>query len=102
WPKIQLIQTLQNASLPGAKAMAGNGGGHLPASVNIVQARLQEFQKLVNDKDVADPQVRQALASVREAHGRVKTELAQARKELTDLVTPRHEAILFQKGILAD
>jgi hypothetical protein len=44
WPKIQLIQTLQGAVMPGQKAMAMKGGQNPPPSVNIVHARLEEIQ----------------------------------------------------------
>jgi hypothetical protein len=101
-PKIQKVQALQSAVMPGSKLKAPTGGADTPGSVVQFGARVQDFQKVVTTDNVSDAQLAQRLASVREARDKVKVDLVQARKELTDVVTQRQEAILFQWGILAD
>jgi hypothetical protein len=101
-PKIQKIETLQSAVMPGSRLKGPVGGADVPGSVVQLGARAQDFQKLITSDNVSDAQLAQRLASVREARDKVKVDLAQARKELTDVVTQRQEAILFDRGILAD
>jgi hypothetical protein len=103
-PKIERVQLLQNAIGEKAKAAMimqnSNDDPTIPESVKTARARLTEFDKAVKNPQATDAQVRQALAAIREARGKVRGELAQAHKDLTDLVTPRQEAILYQFGIL--
>jgi hypothetical protein len=101
-PKIQKIQALQSAVMPGSKLKATPSGADAPGSVVQLGARVQDFQKLVTSDNVSDAQLAQRLASVREARDKVKADLVQARKELIDVVTQRQEAVLFGWGILAD
>jgi|GEM_PF-5251412 len=100
--KIQKIEVLQSAVMPGSRLKAPTGGVDAPTSVAQLGARVQEFQKLVAIKDASEAELAQGLASVREARNEVKADLVQARKDLTDVVTQRQEAILFDRGILAD
>jgi hypothetical protein len=103
-PKIEKIQLLQGAAGERTSGMvgvtAGNNSSALPPAVTEVRARQAEFQKAVSNKDSSDGQVRQAMAALREAKQKARTELAKSRKELLDLVTPRQEATLYQRGIL--
>jgi hypothetical protein len=101
-PKIQKIQDLQSAVMPGAPVRAPKSGADVPPSVAQLGARIEEFQKLAANTDAPDAQVMQAMASVREARNNVRADLVRARKELTGLLTPHQEVILFQRGILAD
>jgi hypothetical protein len=102
WPMIQKIQLLQAAVEPGALAMSTSVATDVPAAVTDAVANARELRKLLNDKNTVNTQITEALASLREARARVKTELVQARKALTALVTLRQEAILYNKEILAE
>jgi hypothetical protein len=115
WPKIQKVQELQTASGGGFASMAsgmrmfarqmGGGGGRM-ANLGAMlgnseyQSRMQDLDKALQNPQATDAQIKQLLDAARQARDRAKTQLAAARKELTDLCTARQEAVLFQMGIL--
>ncbi len=101
-PKIRNIQTLQAAIIPGSPVRVPKAGGDAPSVVTQLGNRVQQFHDVTSNKDATSDQVTHALTAVRGARNNVKTTLNQARRELTDLLTPKQEATLFERGILAD
>ena len=65
-----------------------------------LQKKIQLLNEALDNKDMPESEVRARLASVREERDKVRAELAKARAELTELLTPRQEATLFQMGML--
>ena len=73
--------------------------GAASAGSNELRVRQQDLQRAI-DNNSSEQEIKQKLASLREARQRAREELAKARRELTDLLTQRQEAILYQRGIL--
>jgi hypothetical protein len=101
-PMIHKIQALQVAVMPGSRLKAPPRDADAPTSVDQLAQHVEEFEKYLSGNDVPDEILVHELASVREARDNVRADLVQARKELTAVVTHRQEAILFDRGILAD
>jgi len=122
-PKIQNIQTLQNAAGGGiagsinnlqrmfARAMGGGGAGgrgggmgNLNAMLGIkdstMKLKMDELQAALDNKDTTDVMIKEKLDAVRQARDKARLDLDAARKDLIGLLTSRQEAILFGMGIL--
>jgi hypothetical protein len=92
-----------------ARQMGGGGGaggrmGNLNQMLGIkdseFQIRMQDLTKALDNPQASEVMIKQLLDAARQARDRAKEQLAAARKELTDLLTARQEAVLFQMGIL--
>lgn len=116
-PKVEKVQALQQDTGSGANGMmammrrlqgGGGGRGNTPnigaifgANANSdVQIKTSDLDKALDNPAATENEIRIKLAAVREAREKAKVALAQARKELTELLTQRQEAVLFQMGIL--
>lgn len=101
-PKIQKILALQLAISPGSGMRLPQAEADTPSTATTLSQRSQEFQKLMNQAEVKDAEVSVALNLLRDARAKAKADLTQSCKELTALLTQHQEAVLFQKGVLAD
>jgi Spy/CpxP family protein refolding chaperone len=118
-PKIEKVRDLMEASGGGltgilsslGRGMGRRGGGQqqmaaVAAALNggqqqsPLQVKMQLLNEAMSNKDMPETEVRARLASVREERDRVRADLNRARAELTELLTPRQEATLFQMGML--
>jgi len=111
-PRIQKVRDAEQAAGQGqlnqlgrlARGRPGQGGINVNALLGIkdstVQQRQAELQKAIDDPNSTEAQIKQRLDAVREAKVRAMQVLAQARKELIEILTQRQEAILFQMGLL--
>ena len=115
WPKIQKVTDAQNASGSGAASaisslsrmfgrQMGGRAGNINAMLGIkdseMQIRMQDLQKALDNPQSSEVMIKQLLDAARQARDRARAQLAAARKELTELLTARQEAVLFQWGIL--
>jgi septal ring factor EnvC (AmiA/AmiB activator) len=60
----------------------------------------QELQATLDDKSSTADQITAKLAALRDAREKSKADLAQAQKELRELLTQRQEATLVMMGML--
>ena len=102
-PKLTKVQNLMLQD-GGARPMlsrlglGGNGGeGKEPSEL---QKKSQAVQDLLKNKDAAASDIKSALQDYRDARAKARTELAQAQKELKDVLSLRQEAILVRLGVL--
>jgi hypothetical protein len=103
-PKIQAYATAQahaNTGTPGG----GFGGITAPFAVNAgpnpLAVALRELRVALHDKTSTDDIITAKLKAVRDARAQVKADLAAAKKDLTDIITVRQEAILVRIGIMS-
>jgi Spy/CpxP family protein refolding chaperone len=54
----------------------------------------------LDNKDAKPDEIKAKLTALRDARAKAREELTKARKDLTDLLTQRQEAVLVQFGIL--
>jgi hypothetical protein len=116
-PRIQKVQALQadaGGGIAGAMGMArlfGRGGGRggaagmtalLGASgmSREMQTALQLLQEAMDNQGSPEHLIKQRLDHVRELRVKARDDLATARKDLIELLTPRQEATLFQMGLV--
>ncbi|MDB5298261.1 MAG: hypothetical protein JWO31_4244, partial [Phycisphaerales bacterium] len=59
-----------------------------------------ELRTVTENKEAPASDITAKLAALREAKLKAKAELATAQKELTEVVTPKQEAILVSMGTL--
>ncbi len=83
------------AGPPGINAfMAGQHGN------NEVVTALRELRAAVRDKTSTDAILTEKLKAVRDARAKVQADVTAAKKELTDIITMRQEAILVHTGLI--
>lgn len=115
-PKVEKVQALQQdtgSGMSGIQSMMRRmgGGGGRGGAANLssmfggnpnseVQIKSQDLEKALDNPNATENEIHIKLMAVREARERAKVQLAQARKELTELLTQRQEALLFQMGVL--
>jgi Spy/CpxP family protein refolding chaperone len=78
--------------------MGGFGGGQ-PTASDLAKA-LKDLRAAIKTTTTSDDDVKAKIKSWRDAHEKAKNDLVSAQKDLTDLLTPRQEAILTNLGIL--
>ena len=124
-PKLEKVQTLSRQGMGGGMmgmgARGGRGGrgpgapGAAPATPGAetpaagaaparpeseVQKAAAALQKVLDNKEAKPEDIKTALAALRDARAKAKTELDQAKKELREILTARQEAVLVARGIL--
>ena len=91
---------------PGGRTRGGNGGGDAqPAAATTtpespVAKAAAELRTVTENKEAAAADVKAKLDAYRAARAKAKEELAAAQKELTELLTPKQEAVLVSMGML--
>lgn len=109
-PKVEAVQKLVFQARMGGRSMFGRrrGGDNAnaeqqpqqPPPANDVEARSQELQKLLDNKDADVKAVKDKLKELRDAREKSKVDLKKAQDELRELLTPRQEAQLVLMGML--
>jgi hypothetical protein len=111
-PKIEKVQALRkiaesratNATQNGNNGNGnGNGSGNAnkpPPPRNPVQELQQNLNKAFFDQAMSPAQLKNSLDYLRDTQARARADLTQARKDLTDLITPRQEVLLVLMGVL--
>jgi hypothetical protein len=81
-----------------------NGANAQPAQpaqpTSDVQAKAQELQTVLDNKDAKPEDIKAKLTALRAARAKAHDALLAARKELTELLTQRQEALLVEMGVL--
>jgi hypothetical protein len=104
-PKLEKVEAASievgapaNGLGPGVKlaALSGASGGRQP---DVAQCQSQ-LRSTLQNPNATEAEVKLRIESLREARARAREKLAQARKELADVLTLRQEAVLIDRGIL--
>ncbi|QOV89191.1 hypothetical protein [Humisphaera borealis] len=118
-PRIEKVQTAQrNYSSSGRGGFGGGPGGPpggpggrtrggdaqpagatTPAESPVAKAAA-ELRAVTENKEAAAADVKAKLDAYRAAKAKAKEELALAQKELTELLTPKQEAVMVSMGML--
>ena len=119
-PRIEKVQTAQRNYSSGGRGGFGGGGGPggtggrtrggnpgdaQPAAATTtpespVAKAAGELRTVTENKEAAAADVKAKLDAYRAARAKAKEELAAAQKELTELLTPKQEAVLVSMGML--
>lgn len=112
-PKVEKVMTLSFESRFGGMGMMGRGGRRgqggadggptsrpsmMPQS--DTQKAAQALSTVLEDKSASASSIKSALQNLRDAKAKSKAELAQAQKELQEVLTVRQEAQLVSMGLL--
>jgi hypothetical protein len=103
-PKIQqyaIAQAHVNTGVPGGGFGGPTGAFAVNAGPNNLAVALRELRVALHDKTSTDDIITTKLKAVRDAREQAKADLASARKDLTDIITMRQEAILVRLGIMS-
>jgi len=71
-----------------------------PRELTDIEKKTTALRDVLNNKDASPAQIAEALTSLRAAKAKQTQELATARKELQEIVTPQQEANLVLMGVL--
>jgi hypothetical protein len=83
---------------PTAKlAMLNGASSDKPSTLS---QRRQELRTTLQNPNASEAEVKLRIESLRQARIDAREKLAQARKELADVLTQRQEAVLIDRGIL--
>jgi chromosome segregation ATPase len=93
-PKINKVQRLRMSLRTHGRY------GNLPGASADLKKAWKDLSALIADKQAKDEDVKPALKAVADAEAAVRKELQQARKDLTELLTARQEAMLVKNGTL--
>jgi hypothetical protein len=105
-PKIEKLTTAQRNARGGM--MMGRGGfGDRPGAregeerqVSELARASRELREVLDNESASAADVSAKLTAYRAARDKANAELEAARKELTDLLTQRQEAVLVMRGLL--
>ena len=100
-PLIQDVQTKQQATQVRQFGGGGrNGGNPPPAPTTDLGKAVAELQTTLDNKDAKPDEIKDKLKAVRDAKTKAMEELKKAQKTLTEVLTPKEEAVLVTQGIL--
>ncbi|MCK9266418.1 hypothetical protein M0P98_06010 [bacterium] len=100
-PKVEKVRTAQmNTQRAGGMRAGRRTAGGTQVQVTPFQKAYQELQAVLGNKDSSPKDISTKLANLREARKTNEAELAQARKELKEILTQRQEAQLVLNGLL--
>jgi hypothetical protein len=71
-----------------------------PRELTDVEKATNALNEVLKNKDASPTQITETLTALRAARAKSQQELAQARKELQEVVTPQQEAKLVIMGLL--
>lgn len=102
-PKVEKVMEARQASFGGfgfgRRGRGGNGGGDNQPQTPVAKAQ-QELREAVDNKDTPADQLKTKLAAYRDAREAARKQLADAQKELKELLTQRQEAVMVINGML--
>ena len=105
-PRIEKVMELQRSAFmrgPGRRGGRGGNGGDPNQSLapsTPVQAKAQELQKVLDNKDAKPEEIKAALQALRDARAQAREDLTKAQGDLRDLLTTRQESVLVMAGLL--
>lgn len=111
-PKIEKVTTLARQTRGGMGMMGmmrrrgGGGDGAAPTAPpqdqtqSDVEKAIASLQKILENKDAKPEEIKPALAALRDARTKAKTELQAAQKELQEVLSVRQEAVMVEMGLL--
>jgi hypothetical protein len=104
-PKIEEVQTLQQATRGGGFGGRGRGGpggagGMAPTPTTDVGKAQAALQAVVDNKDAKPEEIKAALQALRDARAKAQAAPEAAQKKLTEILTLRQQAVLVLQGLL--
>ncbi|HEV8608222.1 MAG TPA: hypothetical protein VGQ99_22995 [Tepidisphaeraceae bacterium] len=78
----------------------GGNGGAAPAPTTALGKASLDLRTTLEDKNAAPETIAKKLAAVREAREKGRKDVADAQKELKEILTQRQEAVLVINGML--
>ena len=104
-PRVEKVMELQRASFVrgfGRRGRGGNGGdpNQSLAPSTPVQAKAQDLQKVLDNKDAKPEEIKAALQALRDVRTQAREDLTKAQSDLRDLLTTRQESVLVMAGLL--
>jgi hypothetical protein len=103
-PKIQAYATAQaraSIGVPGGGMGGITGAFAVNAGRNDLSIALHDLRVALHDKTATDDTLAEKLKAVRDARVKANSDLASAKKDLTDIITMRQEAILVRIGVMS-
>ncbi len=97
-PMIEKVNNAQRAARAGGGARGPRGGGD--QAETELQRASRELREAVQNDSSNEAVIQQRLNAYRAAREKAEAELAAARKELQEVLTPRQEAVLVTMGML--
>ena len=107
-PRLEKVQEKQRdlraggmaAMMGGRGGFGGRGGEGDDREAGPVATASRELAETLRDENAAESDIAEKLKAVREAREGAEKELASAREELVEILTPRQEATLVMMGML--
>jgi len=114
-PKVEKVMTAQRESRgggfgfggggggrggPGGGGGGGGGGGADQAPTTAVGKASADLRTTLESKDAAPETIAKKLATLREARDKARKDVADAQKDLKEILTQRQEAVLVINGML--
>lgn len=111
-PKVDKVMTAQRETRgggfggfgggagPGGRGGGGGGGGADQQPTTAVGKASQELRTTLEDKNAAPETIAKKLAAMREAREKARKDVADAQKDLKEILTQRQEAVLVMNGML--
>jgi hypothetical protein len=104
-PKVEKVMTAQRDSRGGRfgggrGGRGGNNANATPANETAIAKAAADLRTALDNKDTAADEIQKKLAAYREARDASRKALADAQKELKELLTARQEAVMVQMGML--
>ena len=85
---------------PGGATGGGGGGGADQQPTTAVGKASQDLRTTLDDKNAAPETIAKKLAGLREAREKARKDVADAQKDLKEILTQRQEAVLVINGML--
>jgi hypothetical protein len=105
-PKVDKVMTAQRESRGGfgfggfGRGGGGGGGGADQQPTTAVGKASADLRTTLDSKDSAPETIAKKLATLREAREKARKDVADAQKELKEILTQRQEAVLVMNGML--
>lgn len=108
-PKVDKVMTAQRESRGGfgfggfgggRGGPGGGGGGADQQPTTAVGKASADLRTTLDSKDAAPETIAKKLATLREAREKARKDVADAQKELKEILTQRQEAVLVMNGML--
>jgi hypothetical protein len=105
-PKVDKVMTAQRESRGGfgfggfGRGGGGGGGGADQQPTTAVGKASADLRTTLDSKDSAPETIAKKLATLREAREKARKDVADAQKELKEILTQRQEAVLVINGML--
>ena len=101
-PKVEKVRVAQMniQRRGGGMRMGQRSEGNIDAGISPLDKAYRDLQAVLGNKDASAKDIATKLAALREARKKSEDELAEAKKQLKELLTQRQEAQLVLMGLL--